>query len=387
MGNALVVGGNSGIGLALVQQLLHSACERIYIVGKEPVDEQCIPASDLDVYRRKVVFRRINLICGVYAFTEEITDIDTLLITVGFGRVARFDALTPAEVRNLLTVDFSAVAQILHGYYGKIRAERPFYCAVMGSIAGHLVSPLFSVYGAAKAGLCALVENLNAELAHDGYTNRILEVSPGAIRGTAFNGGETQLTQLSELAAEILARMHRRETRYIPAYDTVYSGVLERYHKNPAQFAMDSYAHKLPRVSDRPQVTVGYLSGTFDLFHIGHLNLLRRAKEQCDFLIVGVHKSGAWKKKETYIPFEERLEIVRNIRYVDLAVESTLEDSDAYDLYHYDKLFVGSDYKGTERFMRYESYFADKGVEIVYFPYTNGTSSTQLRAAIQEGRK
>ncbi len=387
MGNALVVGGNSGIGLALVQQLLYSKCERIYIVGKEPVDERCIPESSLDAYRKKVVFRRINLICGVNEFTEEITDIDTLLITVGFGRVARFDALTPAEVRNLLAVNFSAVAQILHSYYGRIRAEAPFYCAVMGSIAGHLVSPLFSVYGAAKAGLCTLIENLNAELAHDGYTNRILEVSPGSIRGTAFNGGTTQLTQLSTLATEILARMYRHETRYIPDYDTVYGGVLERYHRDPIQFAMDSYAHKLSRVSDKPQVTVGYLSGTFDLFHIGHLNLLRRAKEHCDFLIVGVHKSGAWKKKETYIPFEERIEIIRNIRYVDLAVESMPEDSDAYDLYHYDKLFVGSDYKGTERFVRYENYFKNKDVEIVYFPYTNGTSSTQLRAAIRKGKQ
>ena len=181
--------------------------------------------------------------------------------------------------------------------------------------------------------------------------------------------------------------MYRHETRYIPDYDTVYGGVLERYHRDPIQFAMDSYAHKLSRVSDKPQVTVGYLSGTFDLFHIGHLNLLRRAKEHCDFLIVGVHKSGAWKKKETYIPFEERIEIIRNIRYVDLAVESMPEDSDAYDLYHYDKLFVGSDYKGTERFVRYENYFKNKDVEIVYFPYTNGTSSTQLRAAIRKGKQ
>ena len=100
-----------------------------------------------------------------------------------------------------------------------------------------------------------------------------------------------------------------------------------------------------------------------------------------------MHKSGAWKKKETYIPFEERIEIIRNIRYVDLAVESMPEDSDAYDLYHYDKLFVGSDYKGTERFVRYENYFKNKDVEIVYFPYTNGTSSTQLRAAIRKGKQ
>lgn len=129
-------------------------------------------------------------------------------------------------------------------------------------------------------------------------------------------------------------------------------------------------------------MTIGYLSGTFDLFHIGHLNLLRRAKEQCDYLIVAVHDSGKWKGKETFIPFEERKEIVGACRYVDMVVDSPVEDSDAWVLYHFDKLFVGSDYKGTERFNRYEEYFKDKGVEIVYFPYTQSTSSTQIRALV-----
>jgi len=128
------------------------------------------------------------------------------------------------------------------------------------------------------------------------------------------------------------------------------------------------------------------LSGTFDLFHIGHLNLLRRAKEQCDYLIVGVHESGAWKGKETFIPFEERLEIIRSVEYVDEACKSFDEDSDAWNIYHYDKLFVGSDYKGSERFKKYEEFFKDKGVEIVYFPYTKGTSSTQLREKLSNNK-
>ena len=127
---------------------------------------------------------------------------------------------------------------------------------------------------------------------------------------------------------------------------------------------------------------VGYLSGTFDLFHIGHLNLIRRAKEQCDHLIVGVHKSGSWKGKNSFIPYEERLAIIGSVRYVDQAVEAFTEDTDAYEVYKFDRLFVGSDYKGTERFAEYEKYFKDKGVEIIYFPYTQGTSSTQLRSRL-----
>ena len=129
---------------------------------------------------------------------------------------------------------------------------------------------------------------------------------------------------------------------------------------------------------------IGYTTGVYDMFHIGHLNIIQRAKEQCDYLIVGVHKSGAWKGKETFIPFEERRQIVESVKYVDKAIESFPEDCDAYDVYHYNKLFVGDDYKGTERFRRYEEYFKDKGVEIVYFSYTKGTSSTQLRNAIRK---
>lgn len=129
---------------------------------------------------------------------------------------------------------------------------------------------------------------------------------------------------------------------------------------------------------------IGYLSGTFDLFHIGHLNLLRRAKEQCDYLIVGVHEDGSWKGKQTFIPFDERMAIVGACRYVDEVVVSLVEDSDAWEKYHFDKLFVGSDYQGTERFRRYEEFFKNKGVEIIYFPYTKGTSSTQLREKLSQ---
>ena len=160
--------------------------------------------------------------------------------------------------------------------------------------------------------------------------------------------------------------------------------MIERYRADPHAFGLQSYAYKenSGRKQNRSQAVIGYLSGTFDLFHIGHLNLLRRAKQHCDYLIVGVHTSGKWKGKETFIPLEERKAIVAACRYVDKVVNACVEDSDAYALWHYDRLFVGSDYKGTERFRRYEEYFQDKGVQIIYFPYTTGTSSTELRQAL-----
>ncbi len=134
---------------------------------------------------------------------------------------------------------------------------------------------------------------------------------------------------------------------------------------------------------ERP--VIGYLSGTFDLFHIGHLNLIKRAKEMCDYLIVGVHPTASFKKGRTFIPFEERLAIIAACRYVDEAVDACDEDTDDWERFHFDRLFVGDDYKGSERFAYYEDFFADKGVEIIYFPYTVGTSSTKIRDAIDKG--
>ena len=191
---------------------------------------------------------------------------------------------------------------------------------------------------------------------------------------------------MGTLPSLIIDHMINGDTTFLPDYNELLKGIIDRYNVDPHAFGIQSYQYKLNsgRVSTSKGVIIGYLSGTFDLFHIGHLNLLRRAKDYCDYLIVGVHDSGKWKGKETFIPLDERKEIVGACKYVDKVVDSCREDSDAWSLWHYDRLFVGSDYKGTERFNRYEEYFKDKGVEIVYFPYTQGTSSTQLRVAIND---
>lgn len=383
MKKALIVGGNSGLGLSVACNLL-KRCEHIYIAGKDEPIEGDIPELLREEFAKKTTFFKINLTIEELSFLEAAGDIDTLVLTAGFGRVAPFEDLTEAEVANLLKVNCEAAIRIIKKYYSKIKSPMPFYTAVIGSIAGHVSSPLFSVYGAAKAGLCHFVENVNIELEACEIENRILDVSPGSLKGTAFNGQKCDLALVDGVSNEIIERMEKRETLYIPSYDDIYKSVIDRYIDDPRKFGLDSYKYKAEsgRLSNKPQVVIGYLSGTFDLFHIGHLNLLQRARKQCDYLIVGVHKSGSWKGKETFIPFEERCAILKSVRYVDMVIESPTEDSDAWDMLHYDKLFVGSDYKGTERFARYEEYLKDKA-EIVYFPYTQGTSSTKLRAALE----
>lgn len=127
---------------------------------------------------------------------------------------------------------------------------------------------------------------------------------------------------------------------------------------------------------------IGYTTGVFDLFHIGHLNILRRAKEQCDFLIVGVSTDELvenYKHKRPVICYEERAAIVEAIRYVDKVVPQTNRDKlAAWNELHFHKMFVGDDWKGSVLFSQTEEKFKPLGVEIVYFPYTSGTSSTKL---------
>lgn len=377
MKEALVIGGSNGIGLAITLELQKKGYF-VNIIDKAQ--------NDMLVEYDNIRFCQANLLNPDFSFLEQYKDIDTLVITAGFGRITPFEELLDQEIQNGFQVNSIAAIRIIHFFFTKMKQKAPFYCAVMGSIAGLISSPLFATYGATKAALCNAIESLNIELEMAGTENRILNVSPGSIKGTKFNGGDNDLHKTEELAQAIIGKMEERQTLYIPQYEEVYKGVLERYHNDPHQFGLDSYQYKQAsgRTSSRPQLKIGYLSGTFDLFHIGHLNLLRRAKEHCDYLVVGVHKDASHKGKSTFISFEERCEIVRSIKYVDQVIPSEREDCDVYlkGIVKYDYLFVGSDYKGTERFNRYEEIFADKGVEIVYFPYTQGTSSSQLREAL-----
>ena len=132
---------------------------------------------------------------------------------------------------------------------------------------------------------------------------------------------------------------------------------------------------------------VGYTTGVYDMFHIGHLNILERAKAQCDYLIVGVSTDELVmreKSKTPVIPFNERVKIVEAIRYVDRVVPQFDKNKfAAWEKYKFDKMFVGDDWKGTPTWERFEEDFSAVGVEIVYLPHTDGISSTELTNLIK----
>jgi glycerol-3-phosphate cytidylyltransferase len=132
----------------------------------------------------------------------------------------------------------------------------------------------------------------------------------------------------------------------------------------------------------------GYTSGVFDLFHVGHVNLLRNARSMCDRLIVGVtvDELVSYKGKKAMIPFGERIEIVRSCRYVDVAIAQTdIDKFVAWQKLKYDVLFVGDDWFGDETWKEYEAKLGEVGVKVVYIPYTGGVSSTILRKSVGPG--
>ncbi|HAR87098.1 MAG TPA: glycerol-3-phosphate cytidylyltransferase [Clostridium sp.] len=128
---------------------------------------------------------------------------------------------------------------------------------------------------------------------------------------------------------------------------------------------------------------IGYTTGVFDMLHVGHLNILRSAKEQCNFLIVGVSTDELvkeYKGKSPIIPFSERLEMVAALQCVDMVVPQIDRDKfAAWENYKFDAMFVGDDWKGNELFIEVEKRLNKEGVEVIYFPYTKNTSSTILR--------
>lgn len=148
--------------------------------------------------------------------------------------------------------------------------------------------------------------------------------------------------------------------------------------------------HEEKKVVLKKKYHVGYIAGVFDLFHIGHLNMFKRAKEQCDHLIVGVVTDEGvrqFKRTEPFIPFEERIEMVRSCRYVDEAVDIPFMMRDtitAWKTLHFDVQFSGSDYESDPSWLDAKKFLREHGADLVFFPYTQQTSSTKIKALINK---
>jgi glycerol-3-phosphate cytidylyltransferase len=132
---------------------------------------------------------------------------------------------------------------------------------------------------------------------------------------------------------------------------------------------------------------IGYTTGVFDLFHVGHLNILKKSKEQCNYLIVGISTDElvqGYKNKTPIVPFEQRIKIVEAIRYVDkVVVQRTMDKLDVWKELKYEVMFHGDDWKNSQLWKEYQERFSKIGVDLVYFPYTKETSSTILKQQVE----
>ena len=238
---ALVVGGSSGIGLSIVLNLTEREdYDRVYVL-----DKAVFPA---DYITEKIVPSVCDLSFGDFTCLEGINDIDALYITAGFGHLKLFQEISEDYINDSFSVNAVAPIQIIRHYYYKMLSQENFYCAVMVSIAGRLSSPLFSVYSATKAALSKFIEAINVELDVQGSKNRILEVSPGSLKGTGFTGGISQPEMTSELASEIVCFAELHEELFIPQYEEVFKGVIARYEADAHKFGVESYWYKKKRL-------------------------------------------------------------------------------------------------------------------------------------------
>lgn len=234
----LVVGGANGIGLSIATELAkQNSVEKVYIVDKAPLAEE-FQNSKFEAFQ-------FDLTNEDYSFFDRFADINALMITAGFGKLALFKDVPESYIISSFNVNTIPVLRLVHKFYGKLEAQEDFFCGVMVSIAGFMSSPFFAVYGATKAALKIFIESVNVELKKGGSSNRILNVSPGSLKGTSFTAGKTDLSVTAPMANAIVGHLEAKDDLFIPQYDDVFKEVLERYHNDFRAEGEHSYDYKL----------------------------------------------------------------------------------------------------------------------------------------------
>lgn len=238
MKKVLVVGGANGIGLSIATELADRCdVEKVYIVDKAIVAGEHI--------NNKFECFQFDLTSQDYSIFDRFTDIDTLVITAGYGRLQLFKDVDDSTISTSFNVNTIPVLRIVKKFYDKLEGNDDFYCGVMVSIAGFMTSPFFSVYAATKAALKIFIESVNVELLKAGSKNRILNVSPGSLKGTSFNKGKTDLSVIAPMAKSIIEHMENKDDLFIPQYEEIFKTVLGRYHEDFRAEGIHSYEYKV----------------------------------------------------------------------------------------------------------------------------------------------
>lgn len=241
MRTALIVGGANGIGLSIATQLAkRDDYIKVYILDKSNVLEE--------YWNQKFKYIHFDLTIDDYIIFDSFKDVDTLMITAGFGKLSLFKDITEQHIINSFDVNTIAPIRIIHHFMDKLGGRNDFRCGIMVSIAGFMSSPFFAVYGATKAALKIFIESVNVELEKEGCSNRILNVSPGSIKGTSFNNEKTVLSMTETLANDIVEHLEAKKDLFIPQYEEIFKQVLSRYHADFRAEGRHSYEYKKNRI-------------------------------------------------------------------------------------------------------------------------------------------
>lgn len=202
---------------------------------------------------------------------------------------------------------------------------------------------------------------------------------------------QLELVDKTKSKVIICIKDYEEVLRYLKNLGFENIGVYDANHIYPGRQIIVPMLESRSNPESPKKYHIGYIAGVFDLYHFGHLNMFRRAKEQCDYLIAAVVTDRGvrdGKKREPFIPFEERIEMVRSCKYVDEAVEIPYDypgTVEAFQKYHFDVQFSGSDYVNNSWWLEQQKWLREHGADLVFFPYTQQTSSTKIKALIEKG--
>lgn len=360
--NILIVGGSKGIGLSLFSLLKQN--NNVIIANRNNPE-------NVDNF----IYFDANL-TNVSDLPE---NVDIVIVCCGKGLLDFFEQHSYWDIVSQFNINTITPALILKKYYNNIINNPLFKICIISSINSFIESPLFSIYGASKTAITKVISNINSELDIQNVSNKILNIVLTHVDGTSFYGDTTDIKKLSDLAINITTKIESNESLCFLPDEKLCKSIIYDFISDKKSFNKSYYKYKNQQKLISKQKTLGYLSGSFDYLHIGHINIIKQAKKHCDFLMVGVHKDGSHKNKKLDLSLNDRIETLKSVKFVDDVIVASSEDIEVYNKYKYDFLFVGDDYKNTERFNRYEKYFENTNTKIIYFPYTTHISSSNIR--------
>lgn len=243
MKKIVIIGGTSGLGLSLAIELRNRFSKaKILIVGKIKPTDLCTKFS-LD-------FLKIDLSSPYYDW-KFCSDSNFIVYAAGVGRLTSFEKIDEKEINSTICVNATNAIHLIHSKKKELISADSCQISVITSIAGKIPSPLFALYAASKALLGSYISSINIELSKKETKNRIIEIAPGYIEGTALYGKKTNLEKLTSVSKTILNEIENKKYLIIPKDEKKYLEILERAHKNPLEFGNQSYDYKLAEMKKR----------------------------------------------------------------------------------------------------------------------------------------